>query len=54
MELRLTDAGRRAAAQMSVARQAKFARLLGAIPEEQRPTIFEALRLLTEALHDQH
>ena len=51
MELRLTGAGRQAAAQLSVARQAKFARLLGAIPAEQRPMIIETLRLLTEALH---
>jgi len=51
MELRLTDAGRQAAAQLSAARQAKFARLLGAIPAEQRPLILETLHLLTEALH---
>jgi len=51
MELRLTDTGRQAAAQLSAARQAKFARLLGAISEEQRPMVFATLRLLTEALH---
>jgi DNA-binding MarR family transcriptional regulator len=51
MELRLSGAGRQAAAQLSAARQAKFARLLGAIPAEQRPMILAILRLLTEALH---
>ncbi len=53
IELRLTTAGRQAAAQLAVARQAKFVRLLGAIPENQRPAILEALRLLTEALDGQ-
>ncbi len=52
MELRLTAAGQQAAAQLAIARQAKFARLLSAIPESQHPAILEALRLLTEALND--
>jgi len=54
IELRLTDAGRQAAAQLSAARQSKFARLLRALPAEQHPMILEPLRLLTEALHAEH
>lgn len=54
IDLRLTDAGRQAAEQLSMARQAKFARLLSALPAEQHPIILEALRLLTEALYAEH
>lgn len=54
VELRLTDAGRQAAAQLSAARQVKFAHLLSALPPERHPMILEALRLLTEALYADH
>lgn len=54
MELHLTDAGQRASAQLAQARQAKFARLIAALPEAQRPHVIEALSLLVEALHESH
>lgn len=53
-QLHLTDAGRRVAGQLAEARQAKFARLLAALPEAQRPHVIEALALLVEALHESH
>jgi DNA-binding MarR family transcriptional regulator len=51
VELHLTDAGRKIATQLAQARQAKFARILAAIPEEQRAAVREALRALVEASH---
>ena len=52
LELHLTEAGRNVAAQLAHARQAKFARLLAALPEEQRTSVTEALRTLVEAIHE--
>ncbi len=54
IELRLTDAGNGVAAQLAQARQAKFAQLLSALPESQRPMVIEALGMLVEALHESH
>ncbi len=52
VKVRLTAAGVRAAAQIATARHEKFARLLEAIPESQRPAVLAALETLTEALHE--
>jgi DNA-binding MarR family transcriptional regulator len=54
LELQLTDAGQQAAAELAKARQAKFARLVAALPEAQRPIVIEALSMLVEALHESH
>ena len=54
LELDLTDAGQHVAAQLARARQAKFARLLSALPESRRPMVIEALGVLVEALHESH
>lgn len=54
LDLRLTDAGQRVADQLAHARQAKFARLVAALPESQRSSVIEALALLVEALHESH
>ncbi len=51
-ELRLTDAGGRAAQNLAEARRAKFARILEAIPEEERASVIRALGVLEEAMHD--
>ncbi len=48
--LRLTAAGRKVAEQIAVARQARFANLLGAIPETQRAEVVAALATLVEAI----
>ncbi len=53
MELRLTEAGRGAAHNLAEARRAKFARILEAIPEEERASVIRALVILEEALHDE-
>jgi DNA-binding MarR family transcriptional regulator len=50
VELRLSEAGRSVAANVAEARQAKFARVLAAIPEEQRASVIDALRTLVEAM----
>jgi len=52
MELRLTEAGKRAAARLSEARRAKFARVLEAIPEEERASVMQALGVLEEAMNE--
>lgn len=52
VELRLSDAGRRAAENVAETRQAKFARVLAAIPEEQRGSVIDALRILVEAIDE--
>lgn len=52
MDLHLTDTGQRAAVQLAKARQAKFARLVAALPEAQRERVIEALGMLVEALHE--
>jgi DNA-binding MarR family transcriptional regulator len=54
MELQLTDAGERVAMQLATARQAKFARLVAALPVAQRSSVIEALSMLVEALHESH
>ncbi len=52
MELRLTGTGRRAAQNLAEARRAKFARILEAIPEEERALVMRALGILEEAMYD--
>ncbi|SRR6266508_6176909 len=52
--LQVTDAGRRAAAELAAARAARFAGLLEAIPGVHRQSVIDALTLLVEAAHDQH
>jgi DNA-binding MarR family transcriptional regulator len=49
--IRLTDAGRALAADLARARQAKFERVLAAIPEEQRGMVVEMLGVLVEAMN---
>lgn len=48
--LSLTPGGQRIAAELAQARRARFARLLGAIPEERRPAVTQALATLVEAI----
>lgn len=48
--LRLTEAGQRIADQIAAARQTRFAKLLGAIPEAQRAEVVAALATLVEAI----
>jgi DNA-binding MarR family transcriptional regulator len=50
--LEITDAGRQAAADLAAARADRFARLLEAIPPDQRPAVVHALTLLIDAAHD--
>lgn len=50
MELRLTEAGKKAAAKLAEARRAKFARILEAIPEEELAPIMRYLSVLEEAM----
>jgi len=54
LDLRLTEAGRRMASDIAVARQAKFARILEAIPEEKRAFVLDALQTLVEAMREDH
>jgi DNA-binding MarR family transcriptional regulator len=49
VELELTEAGVTAAEQLTAARQAKFAALLGRVPDDQRAALVAALQLLAEA-----
>jgi DNA-binding MarR family transcriptional regulator len=49
-QVRLTEAGRTAAAELAEARRAKFARVLAAIPEERRASVLDALNTLVEAM----
>lgn len=48
--LELTEAGRSQAEELAQARQAKFARVLAAIPAEQRGMVVEMLGVLVEAI----
>jgi DNA-binding MarR family transcriptional regulator len=48
--LRLTAEGRRMTEQIAAARQMRFAKLLAAIPEEQRAEVVAALTTLVEAI----
>ncbi len=52
MELKLTGAGVRTAEGIAEARRAKFARLLEAIPEEERVSVLESMRILEEAMRE--
>jgi DNA-binding MarR family transcriptional regulator len=52
VELRLTEAGRRTAEDIAQARRAKFARVLEAIPEEERESVLESMRILEEAMSE--
>ncbi len=51
-DLRLTDAGRNAAAEMVQARERKMAGVLEAVSAENRPQLIENLNLLLEAIHE--
>jgi DNA-binding MarR family transcriptional regulator len=52
VELRLTDAGKRTAENIAGARRAKFDRVLQAIPEEERESVLESMRILEEAMRE--
>lgn len=52
LELRLTGAGRRTAMGIAEARRAKFARVLEAIPEEDRESVLKSMRILEEAMSE--
>lgn len=52
MELKLTEAGMKTAGEIAEARRAKFARVLAAIPEEERESVLESMRILEEAMHE--
>ena len=54
IELRLTDSGRTVSAQLAEARQAKFQRVLSAIPVEQQAFVTDALSILVEAMREDH
>jgi DNA-binding MarR family transcriptional regulator len=50
VELRLTEPGRRTAEDIAEARRAKFTRVLEAIPEEERESVLESMKILEEAM----
>lgn len=52
MELRLTEAGRKTAENIAGARRAKFTRVLEAIPEEERESVLESMKILEEAMNE--
>lgn len=52
VEVSLTEAGRKAAAEIAGARRAKFARVLEAIPEGERASVLEAMKTLEEAMNE--
>ncbi len=52
LELRLTGAGKRTAENIAEARRAKFAQILEAIPEEERESVLESMRILEEAMSE--
>jgi DNA-binding MarR family transcriptional regulator len=52
LELRLSEAGARIAAELAQARRDKFARVFAAIPEADRPAVLESLRILVEAMRE--
>jgi len=52
VQLRLTEQGKQAAAQLIAARSAKFSRMLAALPEDQRGQVIQSLKLLVEALRE--
>ncbi len=53
-QLHLTEAGRTLTRELAEARRAKFARILAAIPEEQRANVLESLTILVEAMREHH
>ncbi len=53
-QIQLTDAGRILTRDLAEARRAKFARILAAIPEEQRARVLESLTILMEAMREHH
>jgi DNA-binding MarR family transcriptional regulator len=53
VRLALTEQGQQVAGELANARAAKFTRLIGAIPEEQRAAVLSSLRVLVEAMHEQ-
>ncbi len=52
LELRLTEAGKWTAENIAEARRAKFARVLEAIPEGERGSVLESMRILEEAMRE--
>jgi DNA-binding MarR family transcriptional regulator len=54
VRIELTDAGTAAARRLAAARQAKFAALLGRVPDDQRAALVAALQMLAEATDDTH
>jgi len=52
VQLVLTDAGRRAAANLAGARRARMATLLDAVPVDEREAVLHALDVLTRSLTD--
>ena len=50
--MRLTGAGNRTAENIAEARRAKFVRVLEAIPEDERESVLEAMRILEEAIRE--
>jgi len=52
VQLRLTGAGRRTAEGIAEARRVKFARVLEAIPERERESVLESMRILEEAMRE--
>lgn len=52
VELRLTEGGRRTADNIAEARRAKFARVLEVIPQEERESVLESMRILEEAMRE--
>lgn len=51
VRLRLSEVGRNAASELSLARRERFARLLEQIPGEERESVQRALAVLVEAMH---
>jgi DNA-binding MarR family transcriptional regulator len=54
VEVRLTAAGSKAAADIAGARRSKFARVLEAIPEDERASVLRAMQTLEEAMNEGH
>lgn len=52
--LQLTAAGRTVATDLAAARQAKFARVFAALPDDQRAGVLDALAVLVEAMDADH
>ena len=52
VEIQLTDIGKQTAAILSAARQAKFDKVLSAIPEGHQDDVIDALNILVEAIRE--